>query len=552
MSTETVDAVVVGAGHNGLVAAALLADAGWEVLVLEAADSPGGAVRSAELTAPGYLTDLCSAFYPMAAASPVLRGLRLEEHGLAWTHAPDVVTHVLPDDRAVTLSRDPAVTAASMESFAAGDGDRWLALYEQWCRLSEPLLETMMRPFPPVRPGLRLARALPAADLLRLARLLVLPVRALGRESFAGEGARILVGGLALHADLGPEQTSSGMFGWLLAMLGQQYGFPVPVGGAGRITDALVRRFGGEVRCGSPVDQVLVAGGRAVGVSCVDGRRVRARRAVLCDVPAPGLYEHLVGAGHLPARLLADLRGFQWDNGTVKVDWALSGPVPWTADAARRAGTVHLDCDLDDLSRYAYELATGTRPGRPFLLTGQMTTADPTRSPAGTEALWAYTHVPQRDRWSAAEIDDHARRIEDVLERHAPGFGNLVVGRYVAGPDALERENPSLHGGAIQAGTAAPHQQLVFRPVPGLGRADTPIDRLFLAGASAHPGGSVHGACGANAARAALARCRPVSGAVYRAGIGAALGRVYRRDDRGPAAAHPLRATANRPATPTA
>ena len=528
MTAETVDAVVVGAGHNGLVAAALLADAGWNVLVLEAAGTPGGAVRSAQVTAPGFSTDLCSAFYPMAAVSPVLRELRLQEHGLRWTHAPDVLTQLLPDGRAVTLNRDPEVTAASVEQFAAGDGERWLAMYRRWLDVREPLLEAMLRPFPPVRPALRLVRRQPVAELLRLARQVVVPVRALGDTAFAGAGARTLLAGLAAHSDLGPDQTSSGVFGWLLAMVGQERGFPVPVGGAQRITDALVRRYGGEVRCGTPVEQVLVAGGRALGVRCTDGRLVRARRAVLCDVPAPALYEHLVGAGHLPARLRDDLRGFQWDNGTVKVDWALSGPVPWTSPAAGAAGTVHLGADVDGLSRYAYELATGVRPTAPFLLAGQMTVADPTRSPAGTEALWAYTHVPQRGRWDAAEVADHVRRIEAVLERHAPGFGDLVAGRYVTGPAALQAENPSLHGGAIQGGTAAPHQELFFRPVPGLARADTPVDRLFLAGSSAHPGASVHGACGANAARAALARCRPVLGGAYGAAVRAAHRRVYR------------------------
>ncbi len=545
MPTETVDAVVVGAGHNGLVAATLLADAGWDVLVLEATELPGGAVRSAELTAPGHVTDLCSAFYPMAAASPVIQELRLEDHGLRWTHAPDVLAHVLPDGRAVVLNRDPEVTAANLEAFAAGDGRRWLDMYERWLGISEPLLAAMLRPFPPVRPAVRLLRAQPASELLRLARQMVLPVRSLADAAFAGDGAKALIGGLALHADLGPDQAASGVFGWLLAMLAQQYGFPVPVGGAQHITDALLRRFDGEVRCGTPVDRVVVAGGRALGVSCVDGSAVRVRRAVLCDVPAPTLYGTLVAEGQLPPRLLDDLGGFEWDSGTVKVDWALSGPVPWTSPAVRTAGTVHLDADLDGLSRYAFELSTGTRPTAPFLLSGQMAVADPIRAPAGAESLWVYTHVPHRNRWNAAEVDDHVRRIETVLGRHAPGFTDLVVGRHVAGPDDLQVENPSLIGGAIDGGTAAPHQQLVFRPVPGLGRADTPVDRLYLASASAHPGGAVHGAPGANAARAALARWRPILGTAHRTSVQTALGRIYRQAGQRVGAGGPARHRVN-------
>jgi phytoene dehydrogenase-like protein len=243
---------------------------------------------------------------------------------------------------------------------------------------------------------------------------------------------------------------------------------------------------------------------------------------VLADVPAPVLYRRLVGEAHLPARLVADLDGFRYDHPTVKVDWALSARVPWREPAVGDAGTVHLGVDLDGLTRYAADLATGTRPDHPFLLVGQMTTADRGRSPAGTESLWAYTHLP--DSYGGLGASDerivrHVALIERVLEEHAPGFGSLIRGRYVQGPADLARENPSLPGGALSGGTAAASQQLMFRPVPGLGRADTPIDRLYLAGASAHPGGGVHGAPGGNAARAALARHRPVTGNLYRAAV---------------------------------
>ena len=333
----------------------------------------------------------------------------------------------------------------------------------------------------------------------------------------------MLLAGLALHTDLSPDEPGSGGFGWLLGMLGQQFGFPVPVGGAQRITDALVKRFRGTVITGAAVTEILIAGGRALGVRAGDGRRWRARRAVLADVPAPVLYRQLIAADRLPERVLDDLAGFRWDHATLKVDWALSAPLGWISPNVRGAGTVHLGADVDGLSRYAYELSVGKVPSEPFLLLGQMTTADASRSPAGTESVWAYTHVPH----GAFDVAAHVSRIEDVVERHAPGFRELIVGRHVAGPHDLERENLSLVGGAINGGSAAVFQQLFLRPIPGLGRADTPIDRLYLAGASAHPGGGVHGAAGANAARAALARHRPVLGSVYASGMRAAHRALY-------------------------
>lgn len=530
MSNSSADAVIVGAGHNGLVAANLLADAGWDVRVLEAADNPGGAVRSAEVTAPGFVSDLASAFYPLGFASPVLVGLDLESYGLDWRHAPAVLAHVTPEDHAVLLSRDLATTAESVERFAPGDGEAWASLVGQWRTLRDDLLETFLRPFPPVRAGTRLARTVGLADGLRLARMMTLPVRRFAEEQFAGDGARLLLSGNALHTDLGPDAAGSAVFGWLLSMLGQDVGFPVPRGGAGRLTDALVRRFeqrGGRLECGRPVTRVLVADDRARGVVDAEGDVVEARRAVLADVPAPTLYQQLVGEEHLPARLVDDLRRFQWDVSTVKVDWALGRPVPWTAVEPRQAGTVHLGADLDGMRGFAADLSAGRLPEDVFLLFGQMTTADPSRSPAGTESAWAYTHVPRGTRWDRPTLEAYADRIEQTVERNAPGFRRSVLARYVQGPDQLEASDPGLVGGAISGGTLAIHQQLFFRPVPGLGRADTPVDRLFLAGSSAHPGGAVHGGAGANAARAALAAAGH-AGPLYRSVIRGLHRRLYR------------------------
>ncbi|MEW2294220.1 NAD(P)/FAD-dependent oxidoreductase [Streptomyces sp. NPDC006743] len=517
------DAVVIGAGPNGLVAANLLADAGWGVEVLEEQPEPGGGVRHDRGVHPHFVHDLFSSFYPLAAASPVLARLRLQDHGLTWSHAPHVLAHPLTDGRCAVLDRSIDTTAASLDAFADGDGEAWRGLHEIWRRLGPDLMDALFAPFPPVRAGARLAARLRGAGGLRLARTMLLPVRRMGEEEFRGEGGRLLLAGNALHADLAPESAGSGGFGWLMSMLGQSNGFPVPVGGAGALTQALTRRLrahGGTLRCGERVDHVVVRGGRAVAVRTAGGATVPADRAVLADVSVPALYGGLVDARHLPAQLLADLRRFQWDFATFKVDWALDGPVPWRAGQAAGAGTVHLADGFDELTRFAAQIAMRQVPDRPFALFGQMTTADPTRSPRGTESAWAYTHVPREitgdaaeegltGTWDTREQEIMADRMERQVERFAPGFRAKVRARRILAPPTLQALDSNLDTGSINGGTTALHQQLVFRPVPGTGRPETPVAGLYLASAGAHPGGGVHGAPGANAARAALRRRLP-------------------------------------------
>ncbi len=515
--TSAADAVVVGAGPNGLVAANLLADAGWDVLVLEAQDEPGGAVRTAEVTAPGFRNDLYSAFYPLALPPAPLAALDLESHGLRWAQAPAVVAHPRDHGPAAVLHRSPGDTAAGLEADAPGDGDAWMRLFARWQREGTAVLRAFVAPFPPVLPGLRALGTIGPRGILPLARFLVLPVRRLVEEEFRGVSAGLLLAGNAMHTDVPPDAPPSGFLGWLLASLGQDVGFPSPMGGAGELTAALVRRLewaGGRVACGARVDRIVVEGGRAVGVE-VAGSPVGASRAVLADVDAEVLYRRLVGAEHLPAATLAALDRFQRSWATVKVDWALRTPIPWNDPAVGSAGTVHLAASIDELAVMAAAVSGSRIPDDPFVVLGQMTTTDPTRSPAGTESAWAYTHVPAlvrdgdgRHPLSPAEVASVAARIEARVEEHAAGFRDRILVRHVLGPAELERRDANLVGGDNAGGTNQMHQQLVFRPLPGRARPETPVRGLFLASASAHPGGGVHGAPGANAARAALARHR--------------------------------------------
>ncbi len=257
-----VDAVVIGAGHNGLVAASMLADAGWDVLVLEAQPEPGGAVRSTELT-PGYITDLFSSFYPMTVASPAIAALQLADHGLRWSHAPAVVGHPRggTDDDPPILYRDPARTAAEFERRERADGENWWRVVQLWEKIKKPLLDAMLSPFPPVRPMIQLLRRLGTSEAVRLAHLLVQPANTMVEHLFDGFAPRLLLLGNAMHADAPPDAPVSGAMGFLMTMLGQDCGWPVPVGGSGQLTAALVNRArsaGAEIHCNQEVSHIEV------------------------------------------------------------------------------------------------------------------------------------------------------------------------------------------------------------------------------------------------------------------------------------------------------
>ena len=499
-------AIVVGAGPNGLAAAIRLAEAGQSVTVLEAADRPGGAVRTEELTLPGFLHDTFSSVYPAGAASPVFARMPLERHGLRWTHPEACYAHPLPDGRAVALYRDLDLTAASLDAVHARDGDRWRAFVAPMLDEFEAIRATMLGGFPPVAAGLRLPVALGPLGTARFVSLLPGSARGLASRLFDGRGSRAWLYGSAGHGDVPPTDAGSAIAAVYLNLMGHAVGWPSPAGGAERLTDALVgylRERGGEVRTGAAVEAVEAAHGRVVAVRIAGSERI-ATDLVIADV-MPHALAALAGEA-LPSSYRALLRRYRYGPSTVKVDWALDGPIPWQADEPRAAGTVHVAGGEEELVQ-AFAISQTRLPARPFMLLGQQSLADPSRAPAGKHTAWAYTHGPSSGIDWSVELASLVERMEAQVERFAPGFRDLILARHVMGPGDLERRDRNLVGGDVGGGSYR-MRQVVFRPVPRLSPYRTPLRGLYLGSAAAFPGGAVHGVPGDAAALAALADAR--------------------------------------------
>jgi phytoene dehydrogenase-like protein len=494
--------IVIGAGPNGLVAAIRLAEAGRPVTVLEAAEQPGGAVRTEELTLPGFRHDTFSSVYPAAAASPVFASMPLENHGLRWIHPEACYAHPLPDGRAVALYRDLGRTAESLDAAGRGDGERWQRFIKPLIEGFEAVRSTMLAGFPPIGGAGRLLAGLGPLGAARFGLLVPASAKALGGRLFGGPGSRAWLYGSAGHGDVPPTGAGSAIAAAYLNLMGHAVGWPSPAGGAQRLTDALVgylRELGGEIRTAAPVERVDAAGGRVTGVRVLGGERLAATM-VIADVMPHAL---LALAGDaLPRTYAALLRRYRYGPATLKVDWALDAPIPWEASAARGAGTVHVGGDEAELLATIAETRSRL-PERPFLLLGQPSLADPSRAPDGKHTAWAYTHGPRLGVDWPGELERHVERIEAQIERFAPGFRERILARHVLGPAELQRRDRNLVGGDVGGGSYR-LSQVIFRPSPGLSPYRTPLHGLYLGSAATFPGGAVHGVPGDAAARAAL------------------------------------------------
>jgi len=482
------DHIVVGSGPNGLAAAIALARAGCSVRLIEGAETIGGGCRTAELTLPGFVHDVCSAVHPLAAASPFFATLPLADHGLRFLHPEIPLAHPFEDGTAAVLSRLPEETAASLDP----------ADHQAYRRLVGPFVDGWDR----LLPELLAPFHLPRSPLL-LSRFGLLGGRSasgLVRSRFEGPRARAFFAGLAAHSMLPLDRAGTAAFGLILAVTGHAVGWPIPRGGARVITDALAGVFeaaGGVIETGRWVrslDEVL---GPAGGGSGSGPGGSAAARSVLFDVTPRQL---LAIAGEaLPASYRRRLARYRYGPGVFKVDWALDGPIPWRAEVCQRAGTVHLGASLEEIEESEARAWRGELAERPYVLVSQPTLVDPSRAPEGKHVGWAYCHVP------AGSSADRTEAIERQVERFAPGFRDLILARHTISAVEMEAYNPNYVGGDINGG-AAVISQLFTRPVARWTPYATPDPRIWICSSSTPPGGGVHGMCGFHAARAVLRR----------------------------------------------
>ena len=467
---RSLDAVVVGSGPNGLAAAITLAQAGRSVQVLEASDVIGGGARSAELTLPGFIHDVCSSIHPLAAGSPFFSTLPLADHGLEWVHPPVPLAHPFDDGTAVLLGRSVRETAESLGRDASAYSRLFEPLVADWDKLATELLGPLSFPRRPLAMGRFALKALRSA-------------KGLAEALFRDERARGLFGGLASHSMMPLERAPTAAFALVLGIAAHAVGWPFPRGGAQKISDALASYL------------------QSLGGVIVTHRRI----ASLEELPSAGamLLEvtprqlAAIAADRLPSRYRRKLERYRYGPGVFKMDWALDGPIPWAAADCARAGTVHLGGTLEEMAASESAVWRGNHPERPFVLLAQHSLFDNSRAPGGKHTAWAYCHVPNGSDF------DMTDRIEAQIERFAPGFRGLILARSTMSPARLEEYNPNYVGGDINGGVQD-LRQLFTRPTFRLVPYSTPVKGLYICSASTPPGGGVHGMCGYFAARSAL------------------------------------------------
>ncbi|HSW41121.1 MAG TPA: NAD(P)/FAD-dependent oxidoreductase [Patescibacteria group bacterium] len=473
MKADAPDAIVVGSGPNGLAAAITLARAGRSVVVYESHPTIGGGMRSAELTLPGFVHDVCSAVQGMSTASPFFRGLDLGRFGLELIDPPAPLAHPLDGGGAAVLERSVAETAAGLGT----DGTAYRRLMGPLVRDADQVMDLVLAPIFRV-PSHPLAAARFGLPALRSA-------VGLAGSRFRRQEARALLAGVSAHSMLRLDRPLTAAFGLVLAIAAHAHGWPVVRGGTQQLADALaaeLRSLGGELVTGHPVTSLA---------------ELPAARAILFDTTPRALAA--IAGDRLPQRYRRRLEGFRHGPGIVKLDWALSAPVPWLAEGARRAGTVHVGGTMDEIRAAEADVSRGRHPERPFVIVVQQSRFDPSRAPAGRHTGWAYCHVP------GGSTFDMTGRIEAQVERFAPGFRDTILARSVRLPAEIEAYNPNYIGGDINGGIAD-LRQLFTRPVARLDPYATPAPGIYLCSASTPPGGGVHGMCGAWAARSVLRR----------------------------------------------
>lgn len=464
------DAIVVGSGPNGLAAAITLAEAGLSTLVVEASSEIGGGARSAQLTLPGFVHDICSAVHPLAVASPFFRKIGLESR-VKWILPHSPLAHPLPRGDAVVLNSSVKETAAQFGE----DARAYDSLFRPLAERCDALLEDALKPVLhfPEHPWL----------LARLGLRGIAPAEKLARRIFKNEKSRAFFAGLASHASHGLDEMFSAAFGLILGMLGHAVGWPFPEGGAGQISIALADYFkslGGKIETGRKIGNL---------------RELPRAKIVMLDVGPRQLLQ--IAGNRLPQSYRNRLREFRHGPGVFKVDYALNAPIPWKNEACRQAGTIHLGGTFQEICEARRQVLAGIHPEKPFILLSQPTLFDSTRAPANRHVAWAYCHVPQRSAYDMSE------RMEKQIARFAPGFRDCVIARRVAATAYLENHNANLEGGSIDGGTTT-LWQTIARPVLGPTPYRTPLRGVYLCSASTPPGGGVHGMCGHLAATLAL------------------------------------------------